>query len=182
LRTGKRSDITAKPSHRCHPEEVQALALRGHAKRRTYAIRAQLRNSIVILNQRSLRREGSGRAARRVTFFVTHYSRVWLAPLSTLPAGVPGNLKTVPSPTNHSPAIPKQTLQNPKINRDNPNQPPRLSANSRLNRHLHPLAVTRTPFTASTRNPGQKDCASAGSLVAFLGPQNKRILCGRCSD
>jgi hypothetical protein len=34
---------------------------------------------IVILNKRSLRSEGSGRAARSVAFFATHESRVWLA-------------------------------------------------------------------------------------------------------
>jgi hypothetical protein len=37
---------------------------------------------IVILSKRSLRREGSGRAARCVAFFVTQQSRVWFASLS----------------------------------------------------------------------------------------------------
>ncbi|MGC2535018.1 MAG: hypothetical protein WA424_18850, partial [Candidatus Sulfotelmatobacter sp.] len=37
---------------------------------------------IVIPNKRSLRGEESGRAARRVAFFATHQSRVWLASLS----------------------------------------------------------------------------------------------------
>ena len=39
-------------------------------------------SAIVILNKRSLRREGSGRAARSVAFFATQQSRVWLASLS----------------------------------------------------------------------------------------------------
>jgi len=37
--------------------------------------------SIVIPNKRFLRREESGRAARRVALFTTQQSRVWLASL-----------------------------------------------------------------------------------------------------
>jgi hypothetical protein len=37
---------------------------------------------VVILSKRSLRSEGSGRAARCVAFFATQKSRVWLASFS----------------------------------------------------------------------------------------------------
>jgi hypothetical protein len=45
---------------------------------------------IVILSKRLLRSEGSGRAERRVAFFATHQSRVWLASFEPLlPSFVP---------------------------------------------------------------------------------------------
>jgi len=41
---------------------------------------------LVILSQRSLRSEGSGRAARRVAYYATQEPRVWLASSMTLPS------------------------------------------------------------------------------------------------
>src|SRR5580693_1577306 len=43
---------------------------------------------------------------------------------------------------------------------------------------LKPCPHRSLPVTA---NQPQKDCASARSLLAFYGPQNKRVLCGRCA-
>jgi|HubBroStandDraft_5_1064220.scaffolds.fasta_scaffold90390_2 hypothetical protein len=49
---------------------------------KTVVLEQACSESIVIPSKRSLRGEGSGRAARSVAFFAAQYSRVWLASLS----------------------------------------------------------------------------------------------------
>ena len=85
------------------------------------------------------------------------------------------------APTRFSAAstsdAPKETLKNqtkPKKNIDKPTKP-RNSLRFPLNPPPQPSASKATPLTASNRKPAQKDCASARSLLAFYGSQNKRI-------
>ena len=61
----------------------------------------QIYAGIVIPNKRSLRREGSGRAARSVAFFATQESRVGLASLSSRCARDVNFLQSLPEPSIH---------------------------------------------------------------------------------